>query len=139
MKIVVDANILVSGFIVKVGKPAQILKNINKKFKIITTEEILSETNRALHYSHIRKRYPITDKEIKVYIEKLRKACIVVSPKIKVNVVKEDPSDNKFLALAKETKADYIISGDPHLTKLDRYKGIPAVTPAQFLDIISTN
>lgn len=139
MKIVVDANILVSGFIVKVGKPAQILKYINKKFKIITTEEILSETNRALHYPHIRKRYPITDKEIKVYIVRLRKVCIVINPRIRVSIVKDDPDDNKFLALAKETKANYVISGDPHLTKLDKYKGIPVVTPDQFLDIISTN
>lgn len=139
MIIVADTNILVSALIVKVGKPAQILKHINKKFTLYITEEILLETNRALHYPHIRKRYPITDQEIKLYIEELRKVSIVVKSKIKVRVVKNDPDDDKFLALAKEGKADCIVSGDPHLTKIDKYEGIPILTPAEFLALISTS
>ena len=50
----------------------------------------------------------------------------------KVNVVKYDPDDNKFLACAEEAKADYIISKDSHLLEIWEYKGTRIVTPEDF-------
>jgi predicted nucleic acid-binding protein len=45
-------------------------------------------------------------------------------------------SDNKFLACALEAKADYIVSGDPHLTELETFKGIPIVIPRAFFELL---
>jgi putative PIN family toxin of toxin-antitoxin system len=47
-----------------------------------------------------------------------------------------DPKDNKFLELAIDGNADYIITGDPDLLILHPYRGISIVTPAQFLSIL---
>jgi predicted nucleic acid-binding protein len=48
-----------------------------------------------------------------------------------------DPKDNKFLELAIDGNADYIITGDPDLLILHSYRGISIVTPSQFLSILT--
>lgn len=48
-----------------------------------------------------------------------------------------DPKNNKFLELAIDGNADYIITSDPDLLILHPYLGISIVTPAQFLSIIT--
>lgn len=48
----------------------------------------------------------------------------------------EDPKDEKFLALAQASNADYIVSGDKHLRKLRSFMGTTILTPREFLDVI---
>jgi predicted nucleic acid-binding protein len=57
----------------------------------------------------------------------------VVSGKTKVNRIDKDPSDNMLLSCALEGKADFIISGDHHLTDLVSLEGISIVNPDTFL------
>lgn len=45
-----------------------------------------------------------------------------------------DPKDNKFLALAVSGEADCIISGDDDLKVLHPFRGIPILSPREFLD-----
>jgi predicted nucleic acid-binding protein len=48
-----------------------------------------------------------------------------------------DPNDNFILALAKDGKADYIVTGDkPGLLNLESFENIPIVRLQVFLDII---
>jgi predicted nucleic acid-binding protein len=44
-----------------------------------------------------------------------------------------DPTDEKFLALAIAAHADVIVSSDRDLLILHPWRGIPILTPAQFL------
>ena len=44
-----------------------------------------------------------------------------------------DPKDNQFLALALAAEADAIVSSDKDLLVLNPWRGIPIVTPAEFL------
>ena len=48
--------------------------------------------------------------------------------------VSRDKSDDKFLALAIDAGACWVISGDPDLKDVHVYKGVEALSPAQFLD-----
>ena len=50
--------------------------------------------------------------------------------------VDDDPDDNKVLACALEGKADFIVSGDHHLTDIGSFRGIPIVKPDAFLGIM---
>src|SRR5918912_1586500 len=45
-----------------------------------------------------------------------------------------DAKDNKFLELAVCGNADYIVSGDEDLLVLNPFRGIPILTPRNFLD-----
>lgn len=135
MKIVGDTNILVSAFIVKNGNPAKILRQING-IELVTSEEILDETEEVLHRRHIQKKYKVTDEQIKEYIATLHQTCSLIKSINIVKVIKDDPDDDIILAIGKKAKANYIVSGDQHLAKLKVYEGIPILTPAQFLKII---
>lgn len=135
MKVVLDTNIFVSAFIVKNGNPAQILRFIDK-IELITSREILEETEEVLNRKHIKKKYKLTDKQIKEYIVALQQSCILTKPTDIERVIKDDPDDDIVLAMAKQAKANYIVSGDPHLTKLKAHEGISILTPAQFLKIL---
>lgn len=135
MKVVLDTNILVSAFIVKNGNPAKILRSIDK-IELTTSQEILKETEEVLQRKHIKKKYRVTNKQITDYVANLKQICALVKPTSIDKVVKDDPDDDIVLAVAQQAKANYIVSGDPHLTKLKEYEHITILTPAQFLKIL---
>lgn len=60
MRVVVDTNVFVSALISPRGTPAQILAH-EFPFELITSEEILGELNRVLHYDRIQKRYNLNE------------------------------------------------------------------------------
>lgn len=136
MKIVADTNVLVSALIQPLGIPAQIMAH-QAAFAVVATEEMLSELQRVLHYPRIRKKYRLSNETIAAYVESLRHDCVILETTEAVTGVSEDPDDDKFLACAEEAGADCIVSGDPHLVRLGSYKGIPILTPRQFLATLS--
>lgn len=136
MRVVLDTNVLVNALIVKAGKPAQIMRHTSA-FTLLLTDEGLAETAEVLGRKHIRQRYPVTDTDVNAYLRNLRAVGTVFEVALQVDVITRDPEDNRFLALAQAGGADYIVSGDPHLTELEIYAGIPILTPAQFLDVLA--
>jgi predicted nucleic acid-binding protein len=60
----------------------------------------------------------------------------LIKPKTRVAVIVDEP-DNRILECALEGQADFIISGDHHLTDLRNYQGIKIVDPATFLELIA--
>lgn len=55
-------------------------------------------------------------------------------PKETINLIPEDAPDNRILEYAVEAKAEAVITGDEHLRQLKTFRGIPLITPAQFLE-----
>lgn len=47
-----------------------------------------------------------------------------------------DSKDDKFLAVALDGKADYVISSDQDLYGLERFKSIPILAPREFYDTV---
>lgn len=133
-KVVLDTNVLVSALIVKVGKPAQILRRI-AAFELLTAEEILTELEEVLQRPHITRKYRLSAEDIREYLARLRAVSTLVPLQTSVAVV-ADPDDNMFVACAIDGGASYIVSGDPHLVDLGAYQGIAILTPAAFLRIL---
>jgi uncharacterized protein len=68
----------------------------------------------------------VAPEKIKNTLQKIAKIAIMVSGGIDVRlIIDKDPPDNMLLACATEGKADYIISGDHHLTNIISFEGIP--------------
>ena len=57
----------------------------------------------------------------------------IIIPQITLEVIKEDPPDNRILECAVAGQADLIVSGNRHLLRLKSYEGIPIVRPIDFL------
>jgi len=133
MRIVVDTNIFISGTF-WYGLSNQILKLVEEgKIKLIISEEIYEEYERVLKYEEIQEKIKIKNLEMKYTLEKIINISESVRPIEKINVITEDKDDNKFLEAAVAANANFIVSNDKHLLKLEIFRGIKILTPEEFL------
>lgn len=123
-----DANILISALIFG-GKPEEILFMASVgDIELILSPAILEEVKRNLIQKFNR-----SETETRILIKSIISVSKILVPKSKVKILKYLP-DNKVLEAASEAQVDYIITGDKkHLLPLKEFKGIPIITPDQFL------
>ena len=131
----VDTNVLVSGLISTGSPPALILDAIrSKQVILLVSDEVVSEYLRVLEYPQIRKYKKITDEGIRdlaVLFIRDTERVEVYSP-IKKS---KDPDDDKFLSLAIEGKAHFIVTGDKaDLLSLKKMNQIPIITARQAVE-----
>lgn len=137
LKIVLDTNVLISSLINPHGKPAQILNYVfENRIRLFTSPSIIEELERVLSYPKLVKRHGLVKEELKEFVFDLLSIMPLAEEEKTIEVIKEDPSDNKYLSCALSAKADFIVSGDVHLLNLGQYEGIPIITPAQLLEIM---
>lgn len=60
----------------------------------------------------------------------------LVAPKQTLDVIKEDPDDNRILECAVEAGSAYIVSGDKDLHRLGQYGGAQVIKVADMLDVV---
>lgn len=129
MRVVVDTNVFVSSFFG--GKPRRIIDLWQEeKITLCLSGDILEE------YAEVLKRIGLGDEgELGELLTLFSKGFnIVFTAKTpKIDAVKDDPDDNKFIECAVALKAKVIITGDKTLEALKEYAGIKILTPAQFL------
>lgn len=65
----------------------------------------------------------------------IREFAQLVQPKESVHVIKDDEPDNRVLECALEARADVLVTGDRHLRQLGTFRGIPILSPGEFLDV----
>jgi putative PIN family toxin of toxin-antitoxin system len=131
--VVIDTNVVVSALLFG-GVPGEIA--VLWKTGIIrpkASKEILDEYIRVLAYP----KFDLTEEEINFLLyQEILAYFDVLKVKSRERIVKDDPSDDKFIRCAQAVKARIIISGDQHLLKLKSYGKIKILTPAQFLQKI---
>lgn len=143
IKVVIDTNVLISAILSQKGKPAQILMlaregEIELLFSASTTKELWD----VLHYQRIKARLEKLEIPLSLaeeFLKGLVKASTIVVVNLEVDVIKDDPSDNIFLACAIEGQANFIISGDNHIKALEQYPKIPIMNPADFLELLESS
>ena len=135
IRIVLDANQFVSALLKPSSNPDLIMRLLREgRITLIMSEAIRSEILRVLTYPKIAKRLACTNEELASFIDRLGTVAVMTPGTLTVDVIADDPSDNKYLACALEGKADFVISGDHHLLDLRVFKGIRIITPASFLE-----
>lgn len=136
-RVVIDTNVIVSAVLNPKGKPAAILDAIvDGELLLILSDAILEEVRHVFTYSKIEnllQKNGITQRETNTLIDTLGDMALFVPGNLELNIVEDDPADNKFVACAIEGNADFLISGDHHLTELGTYEGIQILTPDEFL------
>jgi len=128
MRVTVDTNFLVSATQWDYSIAHRLLeKFIIKEVDIFSTKEILEEFSEIL-----RRDFLYSEEEASKLVEKILQVLILVTPTIKLEVIKEDSDDNKILECALESNSEYIISYDKHLLKIKEFRGIKIIKPDDF-------
>ena len=134
MRIVADTNVLISSTFWYGNSDKIIEKTENKEIVLVISKEIIKEFIEVLNYEEIQEKIKNKGLEMRRTVEKIMAISDIVDPIKKIDVIKEDPDDNKILECAFEGSVDYIITKDNHLLKLKEFEGIKIINPAEFLE-----
>jgi uncharacterized protein len=137
LRIIIDTNVVLSGLLWG-GPPNQILKwGRDRVIRILACEKTVDELKRVLQYDKFSNRLSvlqISPQQAMAYF--LNLVSFMPDPESIPNIIKVDPSDNLFLALAAQNGAALIVSGDKHLVDLESFSNIQIVTPSEGVQII---
>ncbi len=130
VKVVIDTNVFISSFFG--GLPRKIIdfwKNGN--IVLCLSQEIIEEYLAVLNRLGLKDTQEISNL-IRLFAEGYN--SIFTAKTIKVEVVKDDADDNKFLECAVALDSKIIISGDKHLKSIKKYVDIEIMSPREFID-----
>jgi hypothetical protein len=133
-RVVLDTNILISALLFR-GLPGRLVPMWQEReIVLLVSPEILKEYIKVLSYP----KFGLDEEEIKAILrEEVLPFVEPVRPGTRIEIIKEDPSDDKFLSLAVDGNAEFLVSGDRHLLGIKKYRKIGIVTIAEFFDIMT--
>ena len=123
-----DTNLYISALIWG-GKPQQLLElALARKVRLFISDAIMDEVLEVLEtkFNHSPKRLALE----KEYIGKCTVRCV---PKVRLDVVKDDPEDNKIVECAVHSRSEAIITNDNDLLRMKQYEGIDMIKVGAFL------
>lgn len=131
MKIVIDTNVFVSSFLNPKGTPRRIIDLWKRGIvTLCLCAEILAE------YLEVLSRFGLAgEPELRELLDlfKARQGIDFVVIDNDLHAIEADPADDKFLECALKASAACIVSGDKHLKGLQVYKGVPILSPYEFM------
>jgi putative PIN family toxin of toxin-antitoxin system len=128
IRALLDTKTIVSGIIVPVGIPARILAAARAgTFEMVSGPALVTEALRTLNQDRIRNKYRLTPAQVEgVRILLEEKATLTVVSR-QVQGVARHPEDDLILATALSGAADYLVTGDAQLLKLQEHEGVRIV------------
>jgi len=129
--IVIDTNVLISAGLLPESKTAQVLALAVEHFVIAQNQDTWHELETRIARPKFdryfgesgRLRHLVAIAQSIQHFEVLTEVS-----------VSRDKTDDKFIALAIDSGAALVISGDPDLKDVKAYKGIEILSPAQFFE-----
>ncbi len=130
LRVVIDTNVFVSSFFG--GIPREII-NLWKEGEIVLclSQAIVEEYIEVLRRLGLKDRKELF-KLTRLFAEGYHSVFAANPPRL--DVVKNDPDDNKFIECAVELESRVIISGDKHLTEIRKYIDIEIFSPREFVE-----
>jgi putative PIN family toxin of toxin-antitoxin system len=111
-----------------------------KRFLIVTSEELLTEMVTVLTRPKFRKFFPVSD--VVALIELIVEQGEVVEPKTRLELCR-DPKDNIFLDVAVAGRCNYLVTGDNDLrndeilkSKMADSFGVIVLSVPEFLRVL---
>jgi putative PIN family toxin of toxin-antitoxin system len=133
VEVVIDTNVLVSAAL-SGGKPYRVLSMAEDgEVTSVTSPGIIGELRDVL----TRDSLPFTEDQVEEMASKIISISRFIEPQTDLEVIDEDPDDDKILETAVAGNVDLIVSGDSHLKQIREYNGIEIYSPTTFLEKIS--
>jgi len=131
VRVVFDTNVLIAAFLTE-GVCSKLLVRARKReCDLILSEAIAEEFERILIKKFSLSQDDLSEARVLVR-EAAKETLYDVAP---IRPLCRDPDDDKVLACARESKADYIVTGDQDLLVLKQYEDTRIVTPRDFEDL----
>ncbi len=132
MRFVFDTNALISSTLWGGSVSQKLLHKL-----ILSGNQIFSSTEIILEYQKIlRREFDYSDVKLNSIKHVVFSFLEIVEANKKLDVVKDDPDDNKIIECAVASSSDYIITYDKHLLKLKKFGTTKIITPEEALKLI---
>jgi uncharacterized protein len=133
IKVIIDTNLWISFLI---GKELANLKQliVDRTIQVVLCEQIIEEINLVTQRPKLQKYFPAT--KVQELLELLRIIGLWIEVISEVSICR-DAKDNYLLALAKDSQADFLITGDGDLLSLVNFEGTEISTYKDFLGKIN--
>lgn len=131
LRFVFDTNVVISALLLKNSIARQALDKAIQQGKLLFSYATVEELNNVLQRRAFEKY--VTEEERMEFLSAFVREGVLIEIVERVTVSR-DPKDDKFLELAVNGKATCIVSGDEDLLILHPFRGIPVLTPRQFLE-----
>ena len=133
MVVVLDTNVVLSAILFG-GKPRQVLEAaLSGTVRLYVSEPIVTELQSVLQ----RPKFGISAQFVQTVISEIASIAGWVEPAEHFEVVKDDPTDNRFIDCAVAAKADYSVTGDNRLLKLGQCGQTRIVNVDDFITILA--
>jgi putative PIN family toxin of toxin-antitoxin system len=131
IRIILDTNVWIS---YAIGKKMDSLKDVlvNKVFQSYICDELINEFVDVSGRPKIRKYISENRRSDTIKLMKMTGRQVVLKLKIAGG---DDPKDFYLLSLAKQIKAQYLITGDRGLLSLDPFSGTRVVNYNEFVKL----
>jgi uncharacterized protein len=101
------------------------------QFGLAVSDSIIDEVLRVLS-----EHFQWPDERLRGAKYQMNAIARKVTPGEEVDVVKDDPTDNRILECAAAARSDYIVTGDSHLLRVKTFRDIPILKVANFLELL---
>ena len=131
-RVVLDTNTIISAFGWNGNERKLLSLCIGGDLKACMSYEIFKEVERVIDYPKLK----FTGKQKKRFIRLIFEVFEFVEPIEKIDLIREDPDDNKIIECAVASSAQYIVSGNRHLLDVEKYRDVKIVKCKDLLDEI---
>jgi putative PIN family toxin of toxin-antitoxin system len=132
LRVTADTNILVSGLTFLGGRPFRFLELARTgKIDLAVSDAILAHLEDVLP-----RKFNYSPKDVVEARRRVAAMSRAVYTAVRVDVIKEDPPDNRILECAIGAGSEYLVTGDKDLLRLKSYAGIRIMTVSDFLDLL---
>lgn len=107
-----------------------------RKIEVCLSRPLVRELARVLEYPRISTTLEKAGVQPVVVLSRIVISATMVRTWHTVREIEEDKADNRVLECAFYAKAAFIVSGDKHVLRLGRFKGIRILPPRKFLEMI---
>ncbi len=128
MKVVLDTNVLVAAFLSEGVCYKLLLRARKREYDLVLSDGIIAEFEGVLLHKFSLSRSELSDIR-NLLAEATREIREEVDP---IKPVSRDPDDDKILACASASGADYLVTGDEDLLVVKRYGGTKILAPRDF-------
>ncbi len=136
-RVVLDTNTLSSGLLWDGNESMVIEKAEKKEIKLFISYQMLEELEGVLKRKKFSKKLEGKEYTVEKAVAKIALIATLIEPNVDIDIIKEDPDDNKVLECAVSARATVIVSGDSHLLNLNNYAGIQIISTVDFIKQIS--